>query len=153
MIPLSAKAIVRNGRLALFLRNPRDEWESPVGWPEAAESLEETVMREVQDECGIVALAIRYVASRSCEVVPGKRVPIACCQFQVDRHEVVLSDEHNRFGWIDLDADKPANLPDFYWTFCRRADPGARTAPVPAPSRLQGGGCNRVRSITRTVGV
>ncbi len=31
MIPLSAKAIVRNGRSVLFLRNPRDEWELPGG--------------------------------------------------------------------------------------------------------------------------
>ncbi|RBB32070.1 NUDIX hydrolase [Burkholderia reimsis] len=121
MIPLSAKAIVRDGRSVLFLSNPRDEWELPGGWPEAGESLEETIAREVREECGIVVSAIRYVASRSCEVVPGKRVLIVCFECRVDRHEIVLSDEHNQFGWIDLDGGKPANLPDFYWEFCRQA--------------------------------
>lgn len=121
MIPLSAKAIVRDGRSVLLLRNPRDEWALPGGWPEAGESLEETVTREVREECGIVASAIRHVASRSCEVVPGKRVLIVCFECRVDRHEIVLSDEHNLFGWINLDADKPANLPDFYWAFRRQA--------------------------------
>ncbi|MDR8030052.1 MULTISPECIES: NUDIX hydrolase [Burkholderia cepacia complex] len=122
MIPLSAKAIVRDGRSVLFLRNPRDEWELPGGWPEAGESLEDAVTREVQEECGIVASAIRYVGSRSCEVVPGKRVLIVCFRCEVDRHDIVLSDEHHQFGWIDLDAAKPANLPDFYWAFCKQAD-------------------------------
>ncbi|VWC63903.1 NUDIX hydrolase [Burkholderia lata] len=93
----------------------------PGGWPEAGESLEETVTREVQEECGIVASAIRYVASRSCEVVQGKHVLIVCFQCQVDRREIVVSDEHNPFGWIDLDADKPADLPAFYWEFCKQA--------------------------------
>jgi len=34
----------------------------------------------------------------------------------------VLSDEHNPFGWFDLDADRPANPPDFYRECCKRAD-------------------------------
>ncbi|AOR70919.1 NUDIX hydrolase [Burkholderia stabilis] len=122
MIPISAKAIVRSGRSALFLRNPRNEWELPGGWPEPGESLEAAVAREVREECGIAASAIRYVGSRSCEVVPGKRVLIVCFQCQVDRHEIVLSDEHNQFGWIDLDGARPPDLPDFYWEFCRQAN-------------------------------
>ncbi|WP_275923888.1 NUDIX hydrolase [Burkholderia sola] len=40
----------------------------------------------------------------------------------VDRREIVPNGEHNRFGWIDLDADKPANLPDFYRECCKQAD-------------------------------
>ncbi|NIF92158.1 NUDIX domain-containing protein [Burkholderia sp. Cy-637] len=122
MIPVSVKAILKVQGRVLFLRNPREEWELPGGRPEQGESLEEALVREVQEECGLTVLHTRYVGSRSCEVIAGKHVLIVCFWCELGAGDIVLSDEHDRFSWIDLRLARPSNLPPYYWDFCSAAD-------------------------------
>jgi len=118
MVPVSVKALIRNNSLVLFLRNPREEWELPGGRPESGESLEEAVIREVQEECALSVTETRYVGSRSCEVIAGKHVLIVCFRCDFDDASISLSNEHDRVAWIDLRLPRPSNLPLFYWNFC-----------------------------------
>nr|WP_231748993.1 MULTISPECIES: NUDIX hydrolase [Burkholderia] len=124
MVTTSVKAIIRSGNAVLFLRNPRGEWELPGGRPESGESLEAALRREVLEECALTITSMRYAGSRSCEVVPGGHVLIVCFRCEFDGHAIAISDEHDRFGWIDARAPKPGNLPAFYWAFCIDGEPG-----------------------------
>ncbi|WP_175981773.1 NUDIX domain-containing protein [Burkholderia sp. BCC1630] len=119
MVPISVKAIIRRGQSVLFLQNPRGEWELPGGRPEKGESLEQTLMREVQEECALFVSHSRYVGSGSFEVIPDKFVLIVCFACEFDDQDVSLSDEHDGSAWIDLKKPRPTNLPLFYWQLCQ----------------------------------
>lgn len=119
MNPVSVKAVVRGPKGILFLRNPRNELELPGGRPDHGETLEVTLAREMAEECGPCIANAIYAGSRSCEVIPGRHVLLVffCCEYNGD--PIVLSDEHSSYQWVDMRADRPTCLPNFYWDFCR----------------------------------
>lgn len=120
MEPISVKAVLQGPHGVLFVKNPRDELELPGGRPEAGESMEMALVREVKEECGLDITAAVYLGSRSCEIVPGKRVLLVFFRCEFIGQDLVLSDEHTAFEWIDIAAGRPATLPGFYWDFCQR---------------------------------
>lgn len=127
MEPISAKAILHSPRGVLFVNNPRGEWELPGGRPEAGENLEDALVREVQEECGLDVTATVYVGSRSCEILPGKRVLLVFfrCEFATGNAELSLSEEHTAYHWVDMAGKRPDQLPDFYWEACQTSLPCA----------------------------
>jgi len=122
MEPVSAKAIMFGPRGMLFVRNPRNELELPGGRPEAGEGLEAALIREVKEECGLDITATIYLGSRSCEIIPGRRVLLVFFLCEFTGHGLTLSEEHTAYEWIDVAAEKPEFLPSFYWEFCQNLD-------------------------------
>ncbi|WP_042885910.1 NUDIX hydrolase [Cupriavidus necator] len=120
MEPVSVKAIMQGPRGVLFVKNPRDELELPGGRPEAGEGLESALVREVKEECGLAITKTAYVGSQSCEIIPGKRVLLVFFRCEFTSRDLVLSEEHTAYEWIDVAAKKPEMLPDFYWKFCQK---------------------------------
>lgn len=132
MEPVSVKAIMQGPRGILFVKNPRGELELPGGRPEAGEGLEAALVREVKEECGLDITTTIYLGSRSCEIMLGTRVLLVFFRCEFTDQDLVLSEEHTAYEWIDVAAEKPEILPYFYWDFCRRSncDTSGRTAGV-----------------------
>ncbi|MGY2488399.1 methyltransferase domain-containing protein [Cupriavidus sp. CP313] len=122
MEPVSVKAIMFGPRGILFVKNPRDELELPGGRPEAGEGLEAALVREVSEECGLDITTTSYLGSRSCEIIPGRRVLLVFFLCEFTGHALTLSEEHSAYEWIDVATEKPENLPSFYWEFCQNLD-------------------------------
>jgi 8-oxo-dGTP pyrophosphatase MutT (NUDIX family) len=122
MEPVSVKAILTDheGRV-LFARNPRDEFELPGGRPEPSESLEAALIREVREECGLEIIDARYLGSRSCEIVPGKRVLLVFFRCTHSADAPILSHEHSEFRWVNMRATRSPSIPEFYWEYARQA--------------------------------
>lgn len=118
MEPVSVKAIMRGPRGVLFLKNPRNELELPGGRPNQGESLESALTREVQEECGLSITSATYMGSQSSEVVPGKRVLLVFYACKFGLNSLVISDEHTAYEWVDINGERPHNMPSFYWDFC-----------------------------------
>ena len=116
--PVSLKAIMWKGDSVLFLKNPRQEWELPGGRPELGESEQQTVVREVQEECGFDVTHPRYEATRQCEVIPNGFVEIRFFTCDYAEPAVRLSEEHIHAEWILIRGPRPPDVPDFYWTTC-----------------------------------
>ncbi|NNA16268.1 NUDIX hydrolase [Pseudomonas lundensis] len=100
MEPISVKVIVQGPQGGLFVKNPRGEWELPGGRPEAGESLEQALVREVQEECGLTLNHMAYVGRQSCEVIAHKRVLLVFFYGALPdpQTELCLSEEHTEFG-------------------------------------------------------
>jgi 8-oxo-dGTP pyrophosphatase MutT (NUDIX family) len=121
MEPVSVKGILQGPRGVLFVKNPRDEWELPGGRPEPGEDLETALVREVSEECGVTVASADYVGSKSCEIVPGKRVLLVFFRCLYTGSDFALSHEHTAYRWVDPAGVCPQDLPEFYWNACRRA--------------------------------
>lgn len=119
MEPVSAKAIMFGPRGVLFVKNPRNELELPGGRPEAGEGLERALVREVREECGLDVTSTVYLGSRSCEIIPDRRVLLVFFLCEFAGQVLTLSEEHTAYEWIDIAAEKPAILPSYYWDFCQ----------------------------------
>ncbi|MGT9866973.1 NUDIX domain-containing protein [Stenotrophomonas maltophilia group sp. P373] len=117
MSPVSVKAVIADssGRV-LFLRNPRGELELPGGRPDVGESLEETLSREVLEECGLVVTEAAYLGSRSCAIVPGKSVLLVFYRCGHAGGAIRLSDEHADFRWVEVVGARPEDVPEYYWS-------------------------------------
>lgn len=119
MEPVSVKAIMFGPRGILFVRNPRNELELPGGRPEPGEGLERALVREVREECGLDVTSTVYLGSRSCEIIPDRRVLLVFFLCEFAGQALTLSEEHTAYEWIDISAEKPAILPSYYWDFCQ----------------------------------
>lgn len=117
MSPVSVKAVIADpsGRV-LFLRNPRGELELPGGRPDIGESLEETLSREVLEECGLVVTDAAYLGSRSCAIVQGKNVLLVFYRCGHTGAEICLSDEHTDFRWVEVVGARREDVPEYYWS-------------------------------------
>ena len=71
-------------------------WSSPGGSLDPGETLEECAARELLEEAGLDLPLVRVP-------VAGLPIELFVCEASID-HEVVLSDEHDRFEWVPFDA-------------------------------------------------
>ena len=105
----SAGALIFNrtaeGRRYLLLRYPAGHWDFPKGNIEKGESPEETMLREVRVETGLVDIVpvagfkkvIEYFYKRDGRTVH-KEVTFFLAESKVDK--VVLSFEHREYVWL-----------------------------------------------------
>lgn len=84
------------------------EWEWPGGKGEPGERLDETVVREVHEECGLSVEPTGLVGAYEL-VLPGLRAVSVCLRARVVGGALALSDEHDAATWAG--PDELAALP------------------------------------------
>jgi 8-oxo-dGTP pyrophosphatase MutT (NUDIX family) len=116
----------------LFLRNDRDEWELPGGRPEAGETPEECLSREILEETGLVVGVGSCIHSGVLTILP----PHTRCATDVlisaygchlmssadtsvspadTNPSITLSDEHKAAAWIRVEGlDGLSDVPEIY---------------------------------------
>lgn len=123
---LSAKAVVRDGQGRILLirrsaasRNNAGKWELPGGKVDGGESVEQALQREVQEETGL-RVEVCGVAGAAESAWDSRR--IAYLIFTATPHpgEVVLSDEHDAFAWVDVTDLASYDMPAQFAGFLRR---------------------------------
>jgi 8-oxo-dGTP pyrophosphatase MutT (NUDIX family) len=109
----------------LLLRNDRNEWELPGGRPEAGETPEECLSREILEETGLVVEVGSNIHNGVLTILP-PHVPRAtdvlitacgCCLKSPNtaKMSIALSDEHKAAAWIGLeDLVAMSDVPDIY---------------------------------------
>ena len=104
-VDIGVKALIlKEGKFLVMHKKGVEEdlWELPGGRMEFGETAEETLRREMIEETGLVVQPIRLLDTwnliRRDYQISGI---IYLCEF--GEGEVRLSDEHDRFKWIDTD--------------------------------------------------
>jgi len=125
-----ARAVIFRADRVLLLRRASDQriapdaWQCPAGKQEPGEPIEETLVREVREETGLVVRASVPLGTTS-TAVETDGVPTTWTQFdflaETSGAEVVLSDEHRDFRWVALtELERFAELsPQVRTAICR----------------------------------
>jgi bis(5'-nucleosidyl)-tetraphosphatase len=104
--------------LFLLLRYPAGHWDLPKGNIERGEKPEETMVREVREETGIVDLRVLEGFEHKIEYFyrrDGKRVYKTVVFFLAETatEQVTISFEHQSYGWFPFsDAMKTVTYPN-----------------------------------------
>jgi 8-oxo-dGTP pyrophosphatase MutT (NUDIX family) len=125
--PVSIKGVCASpdGRV-LLCHNHRGDWELPGGRPEADETDQECLIRELWEETGLAVRVDRPLGSVAYEVAPERWVDLigyscrpASAADPSAQHTV--SDEHVEIGFVDPDTLVPDQLPTVYRRLIARA--------------------------------
>lgn len=111
---MAAYGFIRNAehKFLLVKRAPHDShpgmWELPGGQVERNEDPEVAAQREVLEETGLEVAVIKPLATTTGVSSKGTKVIRLAylCDMNDPKQQVVLSEEHSSYRWIDL-AQKP----------------------------------------------
>lgn len=106
MHPISIKGVLLVEGNVVLVRNHRNEWELPGGRMDPGETLEQTLVREFEEELSIRVEAQGIIDSYLFEVIPSEQVFIVTygCRL-LGKFVPVVSEEHTEFG-----LHEPADL-------------------------------------------
>jgi len=108
MIEFAVKALIFNGDkfLAVHQRNIRSpRFELPGGRMEFGETAEETVIREVMEETGLIISPVSLVDTWNYVTDTRQITGVIYLCIAKNCDEVVLSEEHDQFEWLATDAE------------------------------------------------
>lgn len=101
--PISVKGVLIHDGRVLLLLNERGEWDLPGGRPDPGEDHRTALVREVQEETGLVVEVCTALGDHLFEVLPGHFVRILAFACRViGGSDVVLSHEHLETRWVPL---------------------------------------------------
>ncbi len=101
--PISVKGVLIHQDSVLLLLNERGEWDLPGGRPDPGEDHSAALMREVQEEAGLVVEVGAALSDYRFEVLPGRFVRILAFVCRLSgSSDVVVSDEHLEIRWLPL---------------------------------------------------
>lgn len=112
---MSVKGVTLDRDRVVLPRNRRGEWELPGGKPEAGESPEECVAREVREELGLTVEVGPLLDAWVYEPLPERRVLVlayGCFVGKVGR--MAYGAEHTALGSFGVDALGEIDLPAGY---------------------------------------
>lgn len=118
---ISSNALIFNDKKEVLVikRSDNDdafpsEWELPGGQIEYGESSEESLVREVEEECGLIVNVGKplhvthfYVGEDQCFEITH------LCELIPTDQEIKLSEEHADYRWVRLDDIRNAGLNKF----------------------------------------
>jgi 8-oxo-dGTP pyrophosphatase MutT (NUDIX family) len=120
--PVSVKAVLFVDGLCVLLRNDRGEWELPGGKLERGDTMEDTIVREIEEELGIRATVERIVDSWVYSVNGVDVVIITyLLASTAAAADLRLSAEHQSIGRFAVSAIEEIDLPQGYRDSIRRA--------------------------------
>jgi 8-oxo-dGTP pyrophosphatase MutT (NUDIX family) len=147
-IPVSVKGVllreINGANEVLLLRNDRNEWELPGGRPEAEETPQACLIREILEETGL-AVEVGPFIRKGLLTIPPPHVPKTTnvlilaygCQLPEPadaQSPIALSSEHESAGWIDVrQLSAMIDIPEVYkaavlsWAQCV-ANPSSQRA-------------------------
>jgi 8-oxo-dGTP pyrophosphatase MutT (NUDIX family) len=116
----------------LLLRNDRNEWELPGGRPEAGETPEECLSREIVEETGLVIEVGSCIHNGVLTILPPHAprateilISAYSCRLKspADANaSIALSDEHKSAAWIRVeDLAELSDVPELYKACVQRA--------------------------------
>lgn len=120
---VSAKGVVLMDEHILLVRKASGMWDLPGGRLEAGETPEQALIREVQEETGILVQPIRLIHSfvRPKPTRPDVFVAAYLCEADGTLAEIVLSHEHDQAGIFTLREIADLNMEDGFKNTIRRA--------------------------------
>jgi 8-oxo-dGTP pyrophosphatase MutT (NUDIX family) len=128
LYPVSVKGVIFLRSCVPLLRNERDEWELPGGRLEVTESPEACVVREIEEELGLVVRAEALLDAWLYDVLPGRHVLVLTygCIAADPTAKLRVSAEHREARLFSRTEVTSLHLPRGYrqfidsW-FCRQA--------------------------------
>ncbi len=115
MVAVSVKAVIVDRGRVLLLANDRGEWELPGGRLDPGESEAEALIREIDEELGVVARIGPRLADEPFEVIPGRTVRIVSYGCEIDPAAGLrISAEHQDLIWAPADALGDLPIPTVY---------------------------------------
>jgi 8-oxo-dGTP pyrophosphatase MutT (NUDIX family) len=115
--PVSVKGVVYQDGKVILLKNERDEWELPGGKLELGEAPEVCVVREIEEELGLVAEAGPLLDSWVYHIYEGVDVLILTYGCYVTPFaEITHSPEHKAVGVFTPEEVKELRMPAGYKT-------------------------------------
>lgn len=113
--PVSVKGVLFIDEKVVLLRNERDEWELPGGKLELDETPEQCVVREIEEELGVVSSTAEILDNWVYYIREGVIVYIATfgCPTQSGA-KVTHSPEHKAVGLFSVDEVEGLKMPDGY---------------------------------------
>jgi len=113
--PVSVKGVLLEGDRVVLLLNERNEWELPGGRLERGEDPVACLEREFAEELGAEIVADGILDCWLYQVLPGKKVLIVTYAVRrVDRREIRVSREHQKFGVFAVGELQDLAMPEGY---------------------------------------
>lgn len=106
-----SNAFIQNphGEFLLMKRSLNDDaypgnWELPGGGIEYAETMEESLVREVQEECGLIINVFQPIAVNMFYIDDKQYFEITFfCKVKDNSFEIKISPEHSEYKWVKVE--------------------------------------------------
>jgi 8-oxo-dGTP diphosphatase len=115
----AAKAfIVKNGKLLLIKRRPNDPhkpnaWDIPGGRLELGEDPFEGLKRETKEETQLQIEIIMPISVHHFVREDGQKITLTIYLCESSNDNIVLSEEHTEYEWVDL-SEAPSRVSKFF---------------------------------------
>lgn len=118
---IGSNAIIfnKNGEILMMKRSNDDEafpgeWELPGGGVDYSETPQESLKREIKEECGLNVEVHNPLGVNSFYLDNSRIVEITfLCTIIDSKFDVKLSDEHSEYRWISFENINSLNLNDY----------------------------------------